>query len=259
MAAALDADSLAGTVESEVQNDRATVDAARKDNFAWEIDRAEALSRSERRAWRHAAGAYVLAAMAVAAVLVQGSLRTVETVALVVDKATGETTVAKRLDAETIPVADALDMHTVATYVTARESYHWTFLQHDYDQVARMSTPEVFAPYNAKFQGEDSLDKKMKSSGSIDVNVVSIRLPPESRRGNTGEAVVTFEVLTRLPNMPGIDTKRWIATVRYQYRPKLMMKEADRIENPFGFVALAYRSDPELVPPPAAAATGSTR
>ena len=258
MAAAIDANSLSETVEREVQNDCATVDALRKENFGWEIERAESLARSERRAWWCAGGAMAVAVMAVGAVLVEGSLHTVETVALVVDKTTGETTVAKRLDAETIPVADALDMHTVAAYVTARESYHWAFLQHDYDQVARMSTPEVFTSYNAKFQGDDSLDKKMGSGGSIDVNVVSIRLPPESRHGNTGEAVVTFEALTRLPNMPSIDAKRWIATVRYQYRPKLMMKEADRIENPFGFVALAYRADPELLPP-AAPAPGSAR
>ena len=37
-----------------------------------------------------------------------------------------------------------------------------------------------------------------------------------------------------------------MASVVYQYQPKVLAKERDRLENPFGFVVTAYRSDPEI-------------
>ena len=39
-----------------------------------------------------------------------------------------------------------------------------------------------------------------------------------------------------------------------EYQPKVFAKEKDRIENPFGFVVTAYRSDPEISSPSAALA-----
>jgi type IV secretion system protein VirB8 len=39
---------------------------------------------------------------------------------------------------------------------------------------------------------------------------------------------------------------RYLATVSYEYHPKLQLKEKDRVRNPFGFVVKAYRADPDL-------------
>jgi type IV secretion system protein VirB8 len=44
---------------------------------------------------------------------------------------------------------------------------------------------------------------------------------------------------------------RHIASVVYEYQPKVLVREKDRIENPFGFVVTAYRSDPEIATAPA--------
>ena len=41
-------------------------------------------------------------------------------------------------------------------------------------------------------------------------------------------------------------TTRHVASVVYEYQPGVLAKEADRLENPFGFVVTAYRSDPEI-------------
>jgi type IV secretion system protein VirB8 len=41
-------------------------------------------------------------------------------------------------------------------------------------------------------------------------------------------------------------TTRHVASVVFQYQPKVLAKERDRLENPFGFVVMAYRSDPEI-------------
>jgi len=39
---------------------------------------------------------------------------------------------------------------------------------------------------------------------------------------------------------------RYVATVAYEYHPKLQLKEKDRVQNPFGFVVTAYRADPDI-------------
>lgn len=46
-------------------------------------------------------------------------------------------------------------------------------------------------------------------------------------------------------NVPEAIT-RHVASIVYQYQPKVLAKERDRLENPFGFVVTAYRSDPEI-------------
>jgi type IV secretion system protein VirB8 len=216
-------------------------------NREWEVDRVLLLERSERRAWWVATAGLVLGLVGVAAVFVQGPLRRVVEIPIVVDRTTGETTIQQRLDVESIPPMEALDKHNLATFVRAREGYSWTFLQRDFDQVARMAVPAVFADYNRQFEGETALHKKIGAAEEWRINVVSVRLAASGRSGNRGEATVTYDKLVRLTDrlLPDVTT-RHVASIVYQYQPKVLVKERDRMENPFGFVVSAYRSDPEI-------------
>ncbi len=121
------------------------------------------------------------------------------------------------------------------------------FLQRDFDQVARMAVPAVFADYSRQFEGEAALQKKLAGTEEWRINIVGVRLSPPGRRGNTGDATVTYDKVVRLTdrNLPD-DTTRHVASIVYEYQPKVLAKEKDRIENPFGFVVTAYRSDPEI-------------
>lgn len=217
------------------------------DNRAWELDRALMLAQSERRAWRVATGAAVLALLGIAAVFAQGPLRRVVEIPIVVDRMTGEATIQQRLSVETIPAMEALDKHNLATFVRAREGYSWMFLQRDFDQVARMAVPAVFADYNRQFEGDNALQKRIGSAEEWRIQIVGVRLSAAGRSGNRGEATVTYDKALRLTdrNLPE-RTSRHVASVVYQYQPKVLAKERDRLENPFGFVVTAYRSDPEL-------------
>lgn len=217
------------------------------DNRAWELDRALMLAQSERRAWRVATGAAVLAVLGIAAVFAQGPLRRVVEIPIVVDRMTGEATIQQRLSVETIPAMEALDKHNLATFVRAREGYSWMFLQRDFDQVARMAVPAVFADYNRQFEGDNALQKRIGSAEEWRIQIVGVRLSAAGRSGNRGEATVTYDKALRLTdrNLPE-RTSRHVASVVYQYQPKVLAKERDRLENPFGFVVTAYRSDPEL-------------
>ena len=216
-------------------------------NRAWEVDRALMLERSERRAWWVAIAGLVLGLIGIAAVFVQGPLRRVVEIPIVVDRVTGEATVQQRLSVETIPPMEALDKHNLATFVQAREGYSWMFLQRDFDQVARMAVPAVFADYNRQFEGDGALQKRIGAAEDWRINVVGVRLAASGRAGNQGEATVTYDKVVRLTdrNLPEVTT-RHVASVVFQYQPKVLAKERDRLENPFGFVVTAYRSDPEI-------------
>jgi type IV secretion system protein VirB8 len=67
------------------------------------------------------------------------------------------------------------------------------------------------------------------------------------RAGNRARRTVTYDKVVRLidRNLPEVTT-RHVASVVFQYQPKVLAKERDRLENPFGFVVTAYRSDPEI-------------
>jgi type IV secretion system protein VirB8 len=223
------------------------VETAVASNIAWEVDRALMLERSERRAWWVAIAGMLLGLIGIAAVFVQGPLRRVVEIPIVVDRVTGEATIQQRLSVETIPPMEALDKHNLATFVRAREGYSWMFLQRDFDQVARMAVPAVFAAYNRLFDGDAALQKKLGASEDWRINVVGVRLAASGRSGNQGEATVTYDKVVRLTdrNLPDVTT-RHVASVVFQYQPKVLAKERDRLENPFGFVVTAYRSDPEI-------------
>ena len=222
-------------------------DAEFASNQSWELDRALMLERSERRAWWVAIAGLVLGLIGIAAVFVQGPLRRVVEIPIVVDRMTGEATIQQRLSVETIPPMEALDKHNLATFVRAREGYSWMFLQRDFDQVARMAVPAVFGDYNRQFEGDAALQKKLGAGEDWRINVIGVRLAASGRAGNRGEAQVTYDKVVRLidRNLPDVTT-RHVASVVFQYQPKVLAKEKDRLENPFGFVVLAYRSDPEI-------------
>lgn len=226
-------------------------------NRAWEFDRAWMLARSERRAWLVAGLATVIAVLAVLAVVAHGRWQKIIEVPIVVDRQTGETTIQQRLSVETVPLMEALDKHNAAAFVRAREAYSWWWLQRDFDQVARMAVPAVFADYSRHFDGDAALQKKLAAAEEWRINVINVRLSAAKRQGNRGEATVTYEKAVRLTdrNLPDTTT-RHVATLVYEYQPKVLSKEKDRLENPFGFVVIAYRSDPEIsTAAPLAAAT----
>lgn len=222
-------------------------DAGFTANRAWEIDRALMLERSERRAWWVAIAGLLLGLIGIAAVFVQGPLRRVVEIPIVVDRVTGEATIQQRLSVETIPPMESLDKHNLATFVRAREGYSWMFLQRDFDQVARMAVPAVFNDYNRHFEGDAALQKKLGAGEDWRISVVGVRLTASGRSGNRGEAQVTYDKIVRLTdrNLPEVAT-RHVASVVFEYQPKVLAKEKDRLENPFGFVVVAYRSDPEI-------------
>ena len=221
----------------------------------WEQDRIAQAIASGRRGWIAAGVGAVLAVMGFGMATFQSLRPPPAPYPVVVDRLTGETSVVAPLDASNVPALAALDQHNAAVFVRARESYNFQLLQRDYDQVARMTAPDTWAPYGNQFAGERAMQTVIAAKEEHRVTVVSVRLTksPEPGRsgqsGKPGEAVVTFDKQVRPAQGQTPVTTRFVSTVRFEYRPAAMKMPADRIENPFGFVVTGYRADADLVAP----------
>jgi type IV secretion system protein VirB8 len=221
-------------------------------NALWETERIAGLRTQARYGFIVGAAGVLVALLALTALVIVESSRVHVPVPIVVDRTTGETTTTAPLAITSVPAEEALDKANVTTFVRAREGYSWDFLQRDYNLVTRMSSPEVFKSYNAQFEGNDALDKRLGANVVWRVRVVNVRLElggTASRKdaGRGGEAVVTFEREQRDVTRGTYEAPtRHVATLRYAYEPKAMRTEADRLDNPLGFVVTAYRTDSEL-------------
>jgi type IV secretion system protein VirB8 len=227
---------------------------------SWEQDRIAQAIASGRRGWIAAGVGGVLAVLGFSMATFQSLRPPPAPYPVVVDRTTGETSVVATLDASNVPALAALDQHNAAVFVRARESYNFQLLQRDYDQVARMTVPDTWAPYGSQFAGERAMQAVIAAKEEHRVTVVSVRLARSPVAGKAGEAVVTFDRQIRPTQGQSPVTTRFVSTVRYEYRPTAMKKPADRIENPFGFVVTGYRADADLVAParPADTVVGGT-
>jgi type IV secretion system protein VirB8 len=222
---------------------------------SWAEDDELKRSQSTSLAWKLVIASVLLALMGWGMALFQSMRPTPAPPTIVVDRTTGEVMVVGSFDESSVPQLSPLDQHQAATYVRSCEGYYFNLLKTDYDQCARMSTPEVFAPYSAKFQGDAAKQSVVGAKEEDHVTIVSVRMTSDTTPGRSGEAIVTYD--KEITNSQGLPPSlaRFVATVRFEYRPKAMVSPVDRLENPFGFVVLAYRTDQELVTPTTAPAT----
>lgn len=215
----------------------------------WDDNVSEHDKRSKRLAWTVAGTGIVLALLGFTMAAAQWLRPLPPPATIVVDRMTGETLVIGNFDADSVPKLSALDQHNAAVFVRARESYYFNLLQRDYDQVARMTTQETWAPYGSKFSGENAMQTKLGVTQEHRITIVSVRMSTSTKPGRNGEAIVTYDKDFRTTQGPSPATMRFVATVRFEYRPEAMKRPVDRIENPFGFTVLSYRSDAELLTP----------
>ena len=222
----------------------------------WDTDVQAEAATSRRRAWQVAGAATVLALLGFSMAVFQSLRPPAPPVTIVVDRSTGETRVESSFDADSVPELTAGDQHWAAVFIRARESYYFNLLQSDYNQVARMTTAETWAAYGSRFSGENAMQTKLGTAQEHRVTIVSVRLSSTTKPGRHGEAIVTYDKEIHNNQGPTPPVIRYVATVRYEYRPRSMKSAVDRNENPFGFVVLSYRTDAELISP-AAPASGA--
>jgi type IV secretion system protein VirB8 len=218
-----------------------------EDSKGGEASRVDATLRAERRAWRVAAAALVVAIATVGGLVALSPLKIAVPYVIYVDQTTGDTQVREAADVATINFTTVMDKYWVASYVTSRERYYWEFLQYDYDRTMVMSARVPAREYSLQFDGANALYKRLGRDQEYAIRIVSVGLSPRAHGGG-GTAVVRFEKIFRRldTDQPGT-TGRYIATVEYEYHVSPISSERALIANPLGFTVTAYRVDTELM------------
>jgi type IV secretion system protein VirB8 len=194
--------------------------------------------RSERRAWQVAKVASVIAVACAVAFASMVPFYRVIPLPIEVDRLTGDAEVIDVLDARHVRLTELVDKHWLTSYVQTRERYFWPFLQMDYDAVRTMSDGRAERDYDAIYAGPDALDKVLGPNIERRIRILSTSLPP----GEPGRAVVRF-MRTTVDHRQVEKPECFLATIAYQYKPKVLQREQEGTLNPLGFKVTAYSRD----------------
>ncbi|AOK67874.1 virB8 family protein [Burkholderia multivorans] len=204
----------------------------------WEASIVQMQERSERRAWQVAKVASVIAVICAVAFASMVPFYRLIPLPIEVDRLTGDAQVIDVLDAKHVKLTKLVDKHWLSTYVQTRERYFWPFLQMDYDTVRAMSNGRAERDYEQIYAGPDALDKTLGPDIERRIKVLSTSLPP----GEPGRAVVRF-MRTTVDHGQIEQPECFLATIAYQYTPKVLQREREGTLNPLGFKVTAYSRD----------------
>lgn len=207
----------------------------------WESAEIAAVKRSEKRAWRVAIFAGVLAGLAVLAVVLLTPLKKVEPFVVQVDKIGAASTVTL-LNTKSITANEALDKYWLGRYVNYREEYLNQTSYGNFMATRLLSSQGVGTIYFQQVNPENprSPTAVYGTKGTVEIVVTSITFI-----GKNHAQVRFVRKEKRNPDQLPVET-RWIATISYEYlNPPL--KETERLINPVGFQVTDYRLDPETV------------
>jgi type IV secretion system protein VirB8 len=223
---------------------------------SYEVTIADMAKRSERRAWRIAAGSLLMSLILAGGYFYLLPLKEKTPFLVMADAYTGTATVAQLrgdFSKNSITASDAINRSHVYHYVMARESYDLALLRlRDWKTVYTMSGPDVSAAYSALYaENNPSSPYNLYGKGkAIRVKILSVVLIGSGKGAVPKGATVRFQRSLYDKQSGGIrylDSK--LATLEFAYKPNLSMKEQDRIENPLGFQVTSYRVDNDYATP----------
>lgn len=208
---------------------------------SFDESRTEMIERSERRAWRVAAGGALVGALACAAVVVMAAKQTVEPHIYVEDASSGVVNRITRLVDVDLSGNEVRDRYWVGMFVRACETYEWGSLDGDFHTCGLLSGESVFREIEARYIGENALQTRWAESVRARVHVKTrVHTAPEVMAVRFSKTIQS----ARRGSEP--EVTHWIATIGFKYDTSLRMSEADRDINPWGFQVISYRVDPEL-------------
>ena len=207
----------------------------------WEQDELRSALRSKRLAWIVATIASIGIIVSVGAVAALAPLKSVEPFLVRVDNANGIVDTIASLKDAPVTLDDAMSRYFVAKYVRARESYSPDTAKFNYDVVSNMSTGPVQETYADWVSGNNpnSPQRTYGADAKVSVDITSVQLV------RPGLASVRYQ--QAIEHEQNRTTKRFIATVVYQFIPDADLSIQQRLINPVAFAVSEYRTDPEVV------------
>lgn len=209
----------------------------------FERSKIEEIKRSRKNAWTIAMVATAICTVSIIAFLVALLLRTEpEPVIIKVDNSTGATTVMRSIRDADDHYDEVVNKYWLAQYVRTCEAYDWFTISAQYDSCNLMSSADVGKEYSRRVKDANSPLSILKDKAKIAVKIVSIVFV-----GDTAQVRFQSEKVSASgDNADGSPVQKWIATIAYEFKPKLQMTEQERLINPLGFKAVSYRVDPEV-------------
>lgn len=212
-------------------------------DVTWEAELNATLRNSLKR---HSALNYVLAVAVIAltiALAVLMPLKQSVPYVVRVDNLTGATSIGQTVQ-DYVAESELADKHWVNKFVVARERYNYHLIQDDYDTVKSLAGDTPWKQYNELFSGPQALDRQFGKNILFTPKIISISL---TETGGQKFATVRLSVQQRdLRTESKLRAVHKVATLRYEYEPRLFISEQAAIDNPFGFTVLGYQTDDEF-------------
>lgn len=201
-------------------------------------------ARSRRTAWTIAGVAVAAALFEAVALAMLAPLKTVEPIALLVDRQTGHVQTIDPLRPQRIAADDALTQSLLAQYVIAREGFDRATVTLDYRKVALWSAGAARSRYLAAMPATNPASPLARYPAGT---IVTARVKSVSRLAQN-VALVRFDTQQLDREGRGGDPSPWVAVIRYRF-VDAPMALSDRLLNPLGFQVTGYRRDGEAVTP----------
>ncbi|MCG8710438.1 type IV secretion system protein [Brenneria sp. 4F2] len=223
---------------SEVNN---VIDASR----SFESVILEKDAREKKVAWLMAAVGFVLAAMAIAAIIILLPLKTTEIELWSVDKQTGRYDYMTRIKERDISTEASLAHALAANYVKRREGYNYFSLQRDYDDVQLFNSDGVNKDYLDGFNGDQAPDVVFnKAEYVVAIDIIS-NVHAEATAPDHLATLRIKRTIRRIADN-SVKTDVWNIRLTYRYLPRKQLTDSQREVNPLGFIVTSYQRDKEL-------------
>jgi len=215
------------------------------DGLSYEASIRYLVEKSNKRAWMVAWIAIIIAILMGALIAYMLPLKKVEPYVITIDKTTGMTELKTAVDKETLQPVEAMDKYFASSYVDKRESYYYDFLSKDYVYVQLLSNPKVAKEYRSIYEGKNARDKVLGNKYEVRGKILSVVL---GESAGTKTATIRIKLTKKDLRTGSIDRATIkVVTLSYDYFPKQLETEEQRLLNPLGFKVLTYRVDNEVL------------
>jgi len=200
---------------------------------------------SEKRAWRVAIIACLLAFVLGVAIFLLTPLKTAVPYVIRYDSTTGHTDIITGATEQNIDINEAVSKYFVSRYINLREGYYYETLQEDYNLVQIFSSQSVSDEYRLLYDGQNSRYVKNGAKVIEKIEIVSVVL---GQAAELATATARIKILTydksNAQKLPVEKNK--VITLTFKYTPEIKMNEFQRLNNPLGFQVISYRVDNEI-------------
>ncbi|MGH8228399.1 MAG: virB8 family protein [Steroidobacteraceae bacterium] len=234
---------------------------------AWDFDRVAQLRRSERIAWRAAAGAGVCALLCAGALVLLLPLKRIAPFLVRVDNTTGIVDV---VPTTTVPIdpGEAVTRYLLTHYITVCERFDRATAESDYAECGAFNSAKRNEQWYALWKPTNPASplNRHKDGSTVEARVVAVSFLGQAGGAANLAQVRYLERLRRGGSSSAVEVSHWIATLEYAYtKPSSNIRL--RSLNPLGFKILDFEAEPEVSAPsanegsvgPTAARGGSSR